>query len=226
MNRIDGFKSLSNIFNQNGYKLFLVGGAVRDYLLHNDFSDMDVTSDATPEDIKKFISDGLDLTFEKFGSIKINYVGYIFELTTLRKESNYIDNRHPGKIEYTKSVIEDSKRRDFTINALYMDSDGKIYDYVDGEKDIHAKIIRMIGDSDARIKEDPLRIIRAIRFSLDLKFDFEPSLEKSLLDNSCLINSLNIQKVLSEVKKIKSSKEETMIKFKKFNISYLLDMIK
>ena len=103
----------------------------------------------------------------------MKYKGIKFDITTLRKEDGYSDFRHPNKIKFTNSLKEDVLRRDITINALYMDKDLNVIDYVNGKEDINNKIIKMIGNPETRISEDPLRIIRILRFQLETNFKIE-----------------------------------------------------
>ena len=114
--KIEAFISLSNIFEKQGYKLYVVGGAVRDYLLHKDPEDLDVVTDATPDEVKLFLLG--DFTFAKLGCVKIKHQGVTFELTTLRKEKDYEDFRHPKEITFVKSLRTDSKRRGPQITPL------------------------------------------------------------------------------------------------------------
>ena len=128
-------------------------------------TDLDAVSDATPEQILKFLK--ADDTFKRFGSLKYKTSdGVKFDITTLRIEKEYRDNRHPSEVFFIKDIAQDFVRRDFTINALYMDKNLKVYDYCHGQEDLNKRILRMIGEADQRIKEDPLRILRAIRFTL------------------------------------------------------------
>ena len=157
--KISLFQELADLFNRHGYQLFLVGGSTRDYLLNIPLTDMDLVTDATPEDVKSFLENA-DYTFERFGSVKFKYKDVKFDLTTIRKEAGYVDSRHPNVVFFTKDIKEDYPRRDLTINALYLDKDLKVLDFVNGQKDLKNKVIRMVGDPLNRIKEDPLRIIR------------------------------------------------------------------
>ena len=204
--KLNAFHKIFNLFFEKGYRLFMVGGTVRDYLLGIELFDMDVVTDATPEEMKTFIPEA-DYTFARFGSVKLKVDGVKFDITTLRKEAGYLDARHPNQIVFCNSLEEDVKRRDFTINALYMDDNLKIYDYVNGQKDLNDKIIRMIGDPDKRIKEDPLRILRALRFSIDFGFSLDSMLKKSIENNKDLINKLNPEKIKEELHKCKDEKK-------------------
>ncbi len=225
MNRLEAFNNLSLLFQAHGYKLFLVGGSVRDYLLKKEIIDLDVTSDATPSEIRAFIGDDADYTFSKYGNVNIDFVGYKFELTTLRKEDKYFDSRHPNKITFTKDLKEDSNRRDFTINALYMDMNKNIYDYHQGLNDLQTGVLKMIGEPTKRIMEDPLRILRAIRFSYLLSFKIDESLKISMHQNVELLKKLNPEKIKQELRKFNAEKEKIFPLFDEFGITNLLDML-
>lgn len=224
-NKLELFKQLVAIFKTHGYQLFMVGGTVRDYLLKLPLTDMDVVTDATPEEMKQFLPDA-SYTFAKFGSVSYKIDGVKFDITTLREENVYIDSRHPQQIIFVKDLTIDVKRRDFTINALYMDEDLKVFDYVDGVKDLNNHLIRMIGNPDIRINEDPLRIIRALRFSLDFDFDIEKSLSESIKKNFHLLANLNIEKVKQDIKKITcTDRKRIETKFEEYNIKHYLDVV-
>ena len=195
------FQRLVSIFKQHGYILYLVGGTVRDLLLGLTLTDMDCVTDATPEEMKTFLP-GADFTFAKMGSIRCKDEGVKFDITTLRKESGYKDSRHPSEVIFVKDLKEDVKRRDFTINAMYMDERMVLVDYVNGEKDLNKKIIRMVGDPEKRLKEDPLRIIRAIRFALQLNFEIDKKLEKAMLKNIELLKLLKKEKIIQDLNKL------------------------
>ena len=200
------FNNLFNLFKEHNFRLYVVGGSVRDFLLDIDIFDMDVVSDATPTQMKEFLVNA-DYTFARFGNVKLNLGDIKFDITTLRKESAYIDKRHPSKIIFCDSLEEDVKRRDFTINALYMDNNFQIYDFVGGQKDLKAKIIRMIGNANQRIIEDPLRIVRAFRFKINYGFDFDLELEKSINKNKNLLKSINSEKIKEEIRKCHNQKK-------------------
>ena len=225
MNKIEAYKSLANIFSENGYSLYLVGGSVRDYLLFDEIYDLDVATDATPDEIKSFYNGKATYTFEKYGAATIHFEGFRFDVTTLREESDYLDSRHPGKVKFVRDISIDVFRRDLTINSLYMDKNMEIFDFTGGVKDLNDKVLRMIGEADKRIKEDPLRILRTIRFKLTYKFSYDDNLKKAMLNNIGLINNLNKNKILEEIKKTKMSKDELWEEFNNFHITYLLDMI-
>ena len=227
--RIRAFQELADLFNDNGFHLYLVGGTVRDYLLGYALEDMDAVSDATPSQIMEFLPD-VDDTFARLGSLKYKGPdGIKFDITTLRKESGYQDYRHPNQIVFVNDLMEDYKRRDFTVNAMYMDKDLKIYDFCNGQQDLKNGILRMIGNPDQRLKEDPLRILRAIRFHLMYDLKIEDKLMEAMRDRFYLLKIINIAKIESELSKIdltKSSREAKEQIFSQFDIANLHGVIK
>ena len=224
---IDEFLKLSKEFSAHPFHLYLVGGSVRDLLIKKEIDDFDLATDATPEEMSKFLP-GCDMTFAKYGAVKIKRGKETFVITTFRKEGKYDDSRHPSKIIFVKDMKEDSKRRDFTINALYMDDHFKLYDYVGGEEDLKNKTLRMIGNPKKRIKEDPLRILRAARFVIKFDFKIDKKLEKTLIKQAHLLRKLNPEKIKEEISKIDENKSEAKeALFNKLNINkYLKDMLK
>ena len=228
-NRILAFKSLADLFNNHGYKLYLVGGTVRDYLLGLPLEDMDAVSDATPREILEFLPTA-DETFAHLGSLKYKDPnGIKFDITTLRRESGYQDSRHPNKVIFVKELEDDYPRRDFTVNAMYMDSDLKIYDFCGGQKDLEKRVLRMVGNADARLKEDPLRILRAIRFHLMFKFRIEDNLLEAMRDRFYLLENITDAKIKSELNKIDYSKVSAADKkeiFAQFDIANLKGVVK
>ena len=196
------FKFLDKLFKENGFSIFEVGGSVRDELLGLEVFDFDFATDATPEEMIKFLPDAND-TFAKYGCIKYKGEYGRAEITTFRVEESYDDFRHPNKISFVKSLNEDYKRRDFTINAIYKDINGKLYDPSHGVEDLNNKIIRFIGDPETRIKEDPLRILRAKRFASKLGFKIEPETAKAMEKLAYLLEKLNPEKIKEEERKFK-----------------------
>lgn len=218
-NKISLFIELVNLFNKHGYQLYLVGGSTRDYLLNIPLVDMDLVTDATPIEVKSFLENA-DYTFAKYGSVKFIYKDVKFDLTTFRKESGYLDSRHPNLVEFTKDIKEDYPRRDITINALYLDKDLHVIDFVNGQKDLKNKVIRMVGEAKTRIKEDPLRIVRIYRFKLDLGFSIEKELEIEINKNKKLLLELRKEKILEEIRKCHHQNELKSI-LEKFGINNL-----
>ena len=229
MDKIKEFQKLAQTFKSQGFNLFLVGGTVRDYLYNKELEDMDAVTDATPIEVISFLNNA-DTTFAHLGSLKYkNENGIKFDITTLREESSYLDSRHPSKITFVKDLKIDYLRRDFTINAMYMDAELNIIDYCNGQKDLSNHILRMIGDQDTRLKEDPLRILRAIRFALMFNLVIEPSLFEAMRDRFYLLSNITDAKLRSEIDKIKE--EDINLKYKKellseFDIANLRGVIK
>lgn len=225
MDVISTVKNLELLFKERGFSLYFVGGSVRDYLLMGNFDDVDLVTDATPDEMKEIVQDA-DFTFAKFGYVKVRFEGFHFDITTLRLEEGYADFRHPKTIKFTNKLSEDVNRRDFTINGLYMTTDLDVYDYVGGVNDLNNKVIKMIGNPIERLKEDPLRIIRAIRFSLTFNFKIEESLEAAIFECSNLLESLNPEKIKQDIKKIKNVSVDTInATFKYFGIQKYFDVV-
>ena len=150
------------IFNEKGYSAYIVGGYVRDKLLGTKSNDIDICTSATPKEIKELFD---TTSQEQYGSIPVIYKNNIFDITTYRKEIKYEKNRKPVKIKYIKKIKKDLLRRDFTINTLCMNEFGEVEDILNIKEDLDKKIIKTVGNPRYKIKEDSLRILRAIRFS-------------------------------------------------------------
>jgi len=194
------FDALKAIYSQRGYRLYIVGGTTRDLLLKRKYTDRDFATDATPEEEKGFVKDA-NFAFSKYGALKLFFQGVEIDVTTLREEGDYKDFRHPGDVRFVKDPKEDYIRRDFTINALYLDEDYRLLDYCGGERDLDAKIIRFIGDPEKRVQEDPLRIIRAERFAQTLGFSIDGKTQKALDEYHYLLEKLNPDKIAEEERK-------------------------
>lgn len=219
-NKLDKFIYLAKIFSDHGFNLYLVGGSSRDYLLNRPFKDFDVATEATPEEISTFLPE-IKKTFAKFGSISYELEGAHFDITTFRKERKYLDFRHPSEIEFVKEMVVDYVRRDFTINAIYIDRDLKIYDFGTSISDLKNILIRTIGDPEKKLVEDPLRILRAIRFSLVLDFEIEESLYFAMRKHSAKLSEINPDKIDQEIRKMKEAGVtafEIKNEFQKFNV--------
>ncbi|MCD8204210.1 MAG: hypothetical protein LUC16_00055 [Coprobacillus sp.] len=222
---VEIYKKLAAIFKENSSSLYLVGGTVRDILLDIDFTDFDLTTPALPSEVKEILKGyKLDTSFEKYGVISLKENNLHFQITTFRKEKGYSDSRHPSEVIYVKSLKEDVRRRDFTINGLYMDSDLNLIDLVNGKSDLDNRVIKTIGCPYKRIKEDALRIIRALRFAVDLDFTLDEKLEKAIRKYISSLDSLNPEKIKMEIKKIKCpDKDKVRETFSYFNITNYLD---
>jgi len=194
------FLSLAAKYRAEGYRLYLVGGAVRDILLNKFPDDLDLATDATPAESLAFLSD-LDSSFARFGVLKYRGLDGTADIATFRRESVYSDHRHPSEITFVKDPKIDSFRRDFTINALYLDDEGTLLDFHGGKRDLEMKTIRFIGNPETRIKEDPLRICRAERFATSLDFVLAPETQKAVEALRPLLKELNPAKLREERRK-------------------------
>lgn len=190
--------------NENGFEAYVVGGAVRDYLLKREINDIDLTTSAKPDDIQRIFScdKTLDLG-KKYGTIKVRVKedGNFYEITTFRTEKNY-DGRKPREVKFSKSLEDDLTRRDFTINAMCMDKKGNIYDFFLGREDLRDKIIRVIGDANLRFSEDYLRLIRGVRFATELNFTIEDESKKAIKAYASNLEKISAERIRAEFDKI------------------------
>lgn len=199
----------------NGYKAYIVGGFVRDYLMGKDTNDVDITTNATPKDIRD-IFDNNNVTHEDYGCVSVIYKGVRFEITTFRREIKYLDNRKPLEFQYINSLEEDLKRRDFIMNTLCMDSDGNIIDFFNARCDIDNKIINTVGDSNYKFNQDVFRILRAIRFATQLDFKLSDEIKNAIKINKYLLKNLSYTRKKEELDKI----------FVSTNVNYGVSLLK
>lgn len=190
---------------ENGYQAYVVGGAVRDFLMGKTPHDYDLTSDALPSQISDVFKDFYqEHSGEKHGTIRVIIDHKPIEITTFRCDEGYTDYRRPDNVEFVKDVYIDSKRRDFSINAFYY-SEGHIYDFHEGLEDLNNKVIKTIGNPSTRFHEDALRILRAIRFSAKLGYEIESKTKTALLDCKEELNLIAKERILTELKEISST---------------------
>lgn len=199
----NALKLLKELTNHN-YKAYIVGGFVRDYLLGIESQDIDVATNATPKEIKEVFNDSF-LPTEDYGSVIVNKYGIRFEITTFRKEINYQDHRRPVEIEYIDDLYQDLLRRDFTINAICIDDEGEVIDFLGGRDDLNHKLIRTIGDADERLSEDALRMLRAIRFATVLDFQLDGEVVEAIRKHRHLLTELSYQRKKDELDKMFTS---------------------
>lgn len=165
--------------NEHGYEAYVVGGCVRDSLLGRVPKDWDITTSAMPAEVKAIFKRTIDTGIQHGTvTVMVDHVGY--EVTTYRIDGEYEDGRHPVSVDFTASLFEDLKRRDFTINAMACDSRGNLVDQFGGLKDLENGIIRCVGSAVSRFTEDALRILRAVRFSAQLGFAIEEETEQAI----------------------------------------------
>lgn len=201
-------------FEEVGYEIYVVGGAVRDVLMKQAPTDWDFTTNANPKIILSLFPDGF--YDNKFGTVGITNQKEtikdkfgkqpVYQITTFRKEIGYSDTRHPDKVSWGKNIEDDLVRRDFTINAIALkrikDQEFKIIDPHQGQKDIKAKLIRAVGNPEKRFQEDALRMLRAIRFSSQLSFSIEKKTFESIKKNIKLIDKISWERIRDELLKL------------------------
>ena len=195
------------------FNAYIVGGCVRDILLHRKPKDWDVTTNAKPEEIIQLFPDSI---YENnWGTIRVKTESEdpslkIIEVTTFRKEGKYTDKRHPDTITFASTLEEDLSRRDFTINAIALDIKNQKYIFIDpflGKEDIRKKIIRTVGDPDKRFQEDALRLMRAVRFACELNFQIEPRTLQAISRNAHLLRFIAKERIRDEFIKIINTPE-------------------
>ena len=183
-----------------GYEAYFVGGSVRDMLLHKPISDVDIATSATPQEVKEIFSHTVDVGIEH-GTVMVIHHKEGYEVTTFRTEEGYEDFRHPDKVTFVRSLEEDLKRRDFTINALAIGIDDQLMDFFDGIGDLERQCIRCVGDAKERFNEDALRMFRAVRFVGQLGFQIEENTK-----NAISLLKMNLSKVAVERMKVEFEK--------------------
>lgn len=199
----EGAKIALELLHKSGYEAYLVGGCVRDLIMQIPAHDYDITTSATPEEMKKaFIGYTTIETGIKHGTITFLYNKEPIEITTYRIEGEYKDNRHPESVEFTTKLENDLSRRDFTMNALVYNENEGIIDLFGGQKDIESKTIRAIGVAENRFKEDALRILRAMRFSSQLGFEIEEETKKAMVKCAPLLHNISAERISQELNKL------------------------
>lgn len=203
MNLPRGAEYIISKFEENGYRADVVGGCVRDAMLGGTPYDYDITTNASPEITKvlfaecKIIDTGI-----AHGTVTVMIDGAPYEVTTYRIDGDYIDNRHPKAVEFTKDIKEDLSRRDFTVNAMAYSHRWGITDLFCGKEDLENKIIRAVGDASLRFEEDSLRILRALRFASVLGFEIEKNTANSIFEKKRLQKNLSGERIFVELKKL------------------------
>lgn len=200
-------KKIFNIFDREWTPIYLVGGCVRDMLLGTTPKDYDFTVETPPENIENILRlyhIPFNAMSAKYGTIVARIGNEEYEITSTRKEADYVDNRHPEEVIFGVSIEEDLKRRDFTINAMAMDSKGNIIDSFDGNKcfDMENHLIKTVGNPETRFKEDPLRIMRALRFSITKGFQLDAATQKAMVDCKDMLNNISKERITAELRKI------------------------
>ncbi len=211
-------KNILKTLEKNGFEAYLVGGAVRDLLLGRKTNDYDIATNALPTDLVRLLK--VPLKKVEYGSYNIFQKGINIDITTYRIEHNYT-NRHP-QISYTQNLIEDAKRRDFTMNAIYMNKNGQKIDLYDGLKHLKAKKIVCIGNPFEKLVEDPLRILRAIRFGAILHMSFDEKLQEAIYAKKEEILKLSKERIKKELDAIFLANGFSLLK--KYEIDKILNI--
>lgn len=197
-----------SLIEENGFEAYVVGGYVRDFLLDKDTKDIDICTNARVVELVDIFND-FNIVSNNYGAVKITYNDYKFDITTYREELKYNGNRRSLEIKYIDNLVEDIKRRDFTCNTLCMSKEGNIIDVLNGKEDIDNKIIRCVGDVNKKLTEDPLRMLRAIRFATVLDFKLDKELYDTILEKRELVGTLSTTRIKEELTKILVSKKAT-----------------
>lgn len=184
-----------------GFIAYFVGGSVRDYILHKSIHDVDIATSATPKEIKKIFSKTVDIGIEH-GTILVLYKNASYEITTFRTEEEYVDFRRPKGVAFIRSLNEDLKRRDFTMNAIAMDINGRLIDPFKGQLAISEKRIETVGKAEDRFQEDALRMMRAVRFMSQLSFKIENKTVEALSNLSHLLENIAVERKRAEFEKL------------------------
>ncbi|WP_166786738.1 CCA tRNA nucleotidyltransferase [Jeotgalibacillus salarius] len=185
----------------HGFEAYFVGGCVRDYYLNRDINDIDIAVSATPEEIKKIFKQTIDVGIDHGTVLVIHETGH-FEVTTFRTDGEYSDSRRPDQVSFVRSLKEDLKRRDFTMNAMALSSSFELTDLFNGRRDIKNREIRTVGSPLERFNEDALRMLRAIRFVSQLDFNIEKDTYHAISASSSALSNVAVERKAAEVEKL------------------------
>lgn len=194
-------RHIINVLMENGYEAYAVGGCVRDSILGRTPGDWDITTSALPMQVKALFRRTID-TGIQHGTVTVMLGKNGYEVTTYRIDGKYEDSRHPKSVEFTSNLVEDLKRRDFTINAMAYNDEHGIVDAFDGMGDLKRKIIRCVGKAHDRFDEDALRILRAVRFSAQLGFDIEDDTAKAAKELAPTLVKISRERIHTELNKL------------------------
>lgn len=198
-------KEVLRKIEERGFEAYIVGGYVRDYVLGIESHDVDICTNARVKDILEIFGNNLAHS-DEYGNVKMISDKYNIDITTYRRDLKYNGDRKKVEIEYVDNLVDDLDRRDFTMNTLCMNETDTIIDIFNGKEDINNKLIRCVGDPELRLNEDPLRILRAVRFATVLDFKIEENLYNSMKKNGLLLLQLSLERIKEELTKILVSK--------------------
>ncbi|MEB7724938.1 CCA tRNA nucleotidyltransferase [Mammaliicoccus fleurettii] len=194
-------KWIIEALENQGHHAYFVGGSVRDYLMDKHISDVDITTSALPEEVESIFDKTLPIGKEH-GTIIVLGSGQQFEVTTFRKDGDYVDHRRPTSVQFVTDLYEDVARRDFTMNAIAMDKSYQLHDYFNGLKDINNKIIKAVGTPIDRMEEDALRIMRGVRFQAQTGFNIDDETKEAMSQSAHLLDKIAIERIVVELKKM------------------------
>lgn len=191
------------LLNVAGYDAYVVGGCVRDSLLGVDPDDWDIATSATPEEIRQVFASYriMDIGLQH-GTLTVVVQDLVLEITTFRVDGDYSDGRHPDTVQYTTSLLDDLRRRDFTVNAMAYHPFEGLIDLYHGQEDLASGVIRCVGDPAKRLREDALRILRALRFATTLNFAIEPKTEAALMQLATTLTRVSAERIADELCKL------------------------
>lgn len=196
-------KTAIETLKSKGFEAFLIGGSVRDFVMGLPIGDIDITTNATPDEVKQVFSDFRVIeTGIKHGTVTVLINNEPLEITTYRSEGTYSDNRHPDSVIFSNSLADDVVRRDFTMNGIAYDFDNGFCDLVGGLEDIKNQTIRCIGNAETRFREDALRILRAMRFSSVLGFEIETETKNAIHKCKDLLKNISAERIREEFTKL------------------------
>lgn len=230
MNIPHDVRHIFDVFKNYGYKLYLVGGSIRNYILNLPIKDYDFCTDACPKAMYDIVekynnnnSDSIEIipTGEKYGTLTFRYHNENYEITTFRKDGVYSDGRRPNEVDFSTSIYEDLSRRDFTINAIAYNPDEGFIDPYNGILDIKNRIIKTVGNPDLRFCEDALRIMRAVRFTYRFNFKVDPYTLVSIFNNMHRIYLIAKERINSELVQILNNYRHNVL-----NNSLFIDLMK
>ena len=196
----ENVRNIISTIEKNGCEAYAVGGCVRDTLMGKTPSDWDITTSALPMQVKSMFGRTVD-TGLKHGTVTVMIGKTGYEVTTYRIDGEYKDGRHPESVEFALNLVEDLKRRDFTINAMAYNDKNGLVDEFDGRGDLERKVIRCVGNPMERFTEDALRMMRAIRFSAQLSFDIHPDTYNAINKLSDTIKQVSMERIQVELTK-------------------------
>ena len=195
-------KNVQQTISAAGYTPYLVGGCVRDLLRGAEPSDYDMTTDALPEELMALFGASAHPTGLPHGTVTVVRGGHPIEITTMRRDGAYRDNRHPESVVFTKRIEEDLARRDFTVNAIALSGEGAVIDPFGGQRDLRAGVLRCVGDAETRFAEDALRMLRLLRFAAVLGFAIEEETARAARKKRALLGTVAHERVYAELNRL------------------------